>query len=101
MADDRLLAAIRRFWSETEVRGAYAAIFAAYHGRLESVTVIIGKATEGDSATGQVVVRDEDYLRWMDALEDRLREFEAEGRNEGPLLQGVEHSNFGGRYARS
>ena len=98
MADERLLAPIRRFWSPDEVAAAYQAIFSAYNARLEKVTVIISKATEGDSATGQVVIAGEDYLRWMDALEARMQELEAAASGDGPTLQNTDHANFGSRY---
>lgn len=98
MADERLLAPIRRFWNKLEVRDAYQAIFAAYTARLEKVTVIISKATEGDSATGQVVIAGEDYLRWMDALETRMLELDAEEAGESTTLHNTDHANFGSRY---
>lgn len=101
MADERLLAPIRRFWTPSQCSAAYEQIFAAYHGRLAEVTVIIGKQTAEDGATAQVVVRDEDYLRWMEALEIRLQELEAADAGQGEKLVGTEHVNFGARFARS
>lgn len=99
MADERLLAPIRRFWSQTEVTDAYAAIFQAYHGRVDTVTIIISKSSESDSATGQIVISNEDYLRWMDALETRLVELEAADAGVTTTLEGTGHVNFGNRYA--
>jgi hypothetical protein len=99
MADERLLAPIRRFWTRNEVEIAYSAIFSAYHGRLENVTVIISKSSEGDSATGQLVIANEDYLRWMDALETRMQEIEAADEGVTATLEGTGHVNFGNRYA--
>lgn len=98
MADERLLAPIRRFWTREQVDTAYEAIFTAYHGRLESVTVIVGKSTEGDSASGQIVVSAKDYLEWMDALEARLQELENADDDVTAELQGTLHTNFGSRY---
>lgn len=98
MADERLLAPIRRYWTREQVDTAYEAIFTAYHGRLESVTVIVGKATDGDSATGQIVVNAKDYLEWMDALEARLQELENADADITAELSGTLHSNFGNRY---
>ncbi len=99
MADERLLAPIRRFWSSSQVRSAYQSIFAAYHARLESVTVIISKSSEGDSASGQLVIANEDYLRWMDALETRLLEVDDAACGITSSLEGTGHVNSGNRYA--
>lgn len=102
MADERLLAPIRRFFADKDaVMSAYQAIFEAYSARLSKVTVIVQKSNEGESASGQVVVNGEDYLRWMEALEARLKEIEAEAGGEGPLLEGTEHVDFSRRYVRS
>lgn len=98
MPDERLLAPIRRFWTQSQVETAYQAIFAAFNSRLENVTVIIGKGTDGDNASAQVVVSGEDYLRWMDALETRLAELENLADGVTASLEGTEHVNFGNRY---
>ncbi len=98
MPDERLLAPIRRFWTSEQVETAYQTIFAAYNSRLENVTVIIGKGTEGDSASAQVVVNGEDYLRWMDALESRLQELENTDAGITAELQNTGHANFGNRF---
>jgi putative heme degradation protein len=79
MIDDTLRAAITRFWTTQKVTDTYAAILEAYSARLSQVTVIIGKATEGDSASGQIVISREDYREWMDTLEARLGEIENGG----------------------
>lgn len=78
MIDGVLLDAVREFWDASQVRSAYEKIFCAYHQRISDVTVIVGKATEGDSASGQVVVRSEDYREWMATLQARMTEL-AEG----------------------
>jgi len=100
MADERLLAPIRRFWSKEEVETAYQKIFQAYSARLDSVTVIVGKSSESESAQGQVVVGSDDYLKWMDALETRLQEIDADAEGVGPVLE-TEHVNFGARFTRT
>jgi hypothetical protein len=100
MADERLLAPIRRFWSQSEVEEAYAKIFAAYGARLDSVTVIVGKSSEAESAQGQVVIEGSDYLVWMEALEFRLSELESSDTGVGPVVA-TEHVNFGRRYTRT
>ena len=100
MADARLLAAIRRFWSEEQVTAAYQRIFEAYSSRLDSVVVIVGKASESESAQSQVVVQREDYLQWMEALEARLTEFQ-DAAESLPPASPTEHCNFGARFTRT
>jgi hypothetical protein len=100
MVDERLLAPIRRFWTQEQVDEAYQRIFAAYSARLDEVTVIVGKGSESENAQAQVVISAADYLQWMDALETRLQEFEAENDGLGPLAT-PEHVNFRNRYTRS
>jgi len=98
MADERILAPIRRFWTEEQLDTAYQAIFTAYHGRIAEVTVIIGKATEGDSASAQVVIQAGDYEKWLDACEARKLEFEATTAGVTAALTTTSHVDFGSRY---
>lgn len=100
MVDERLLAAIRRFWTEWEVQEAYAKIFRAYSARLDSVTVIVGKSSESESAQGQVVISGTDYLEWMAALEHRLQE-QTDAADGVSASSDTEHVNFGRRYTRT
>lgn len=100
MVDERLIAPIRRFWTQEEVTTAYQRIFSAYSARLDSVTVIIGKSSESESAQAQVVISKDDYLQWMDALELRLTEYEAAASDLGPISE-TEHINFASRYTRT
>lgn len=74
MIDGVLYDAIREFWSEAQIRAAYETIFQAYHARLTDVTVIVGKSTEGDSASGQVVIARDDYREWMATLNSALQD---------------------------
>lgn len=76
MADIRHLAAMRRFMTPEEIKAAYQAIFQAWMQRLDEVTIITGKSTEGESAQAQVVVDAEHYAEAMDALEVILNEIE-------------------------
>ena len=99
MVDERLLAAIRRFWTQLQVEEAYQKIFAAYSARLDSVTVIVGKSSEAESAQAQVVINGSDYLEWMAALEMRLQEMADAASGTGPLVA-TEHVNFGNRRTR-
>lgn len=101
MLDERLMAPIRRWWSRDQVEAAYQAIFAAYSDRLTKKVVITSKSNEGESSTGQLVVVAADYLDWMEALEARLTEMDAEIAGTGPLLEGTEHVDFSRRYART
>ncbi len=96
-ADERLLAPLRRFWTPVQITSAYQAIFTAYHSRLEKVTVIIQKTTEGDGASGQVVINREDYLQWMEACETRLKELENTAAGITGELTQTTHANFSAR----
>jgi hypothetical protein len=101
MLDERLMAPIRRWWTRAEVETAYQRIFAAYSDRLTKKVVIVSKSNEGESAQSQLVVEKADYLDWMESLEARLSEFDADAAGEGPLLEGTEHVDFSRRYART
>lgn len=98
MADERILAPIRRFWNEAQLDTAYEAIFAAYHGRIAEVTVIVGKSTEGDSATGQIVIQSGDYEKWLDSCEARKLEYEAAAAGAVAVSTHTSHADFGQRY---
>jgi hypothetical protein len=98
MPDERILAPIRRFWSDAQVEAHYQTIFAAYHSRLAEVTVIIGKGTEGDSAQAQVIISAADYEKWMEALEARMQEIENADAGITAELTHTGHVNFGNRY---
>jgi hypothetical protein len=97
MVDERLLAPIRRFWTEEEITAAYQKIFAAYGARLDSVTVIVGKSSESESAQAQVVIAGTDYLQWMDALESRLIELENTAAGITGELSATTHTDFSRR----
>lgn len=90
MADTRMINAMKRFSSIEQVEENYQAIFNAYSQRLSDVTVITGKSTEGESAQAQVVVNREDFLEWMEACEEILKEDEGTA-TEGPVH--VSHLN--------
>lgn len=98
MPDERILAPIRRFWTDLEVRTAYQAIFQAYHGRIAEVTVIIGKSAEGDSASAQVVISSADYEKWLEACEARMTELENACSGITAELTQTGHVNFGNRF---
>ena len=92
MADQRLIAGMKRFLTTEQIRSNYEAIFNAYFQRLSEVTVITGKSTEGESAQAQVVVNREDYLEYMEALEQILTEIE------GTATAGPVHVSHMNRY---
>lgn len=98
MPDDVLLKAVRRFWTTEQVTSAYETILTAYQSRLDKVTVITGKATEGDSANAQVVIGREDYRQWMEVLEARLEEIAADEAGTGTTHTGTEHVIHSNRY---
>jgi hypothetical protein len=98
MADERLLRYVRRFWDEETVTTVYERLGTAHLQMLEDITVIINKSTEGENAGAQVVIRGEDFLKYMDVLEARLREYEAEAaETEGPP-EGSTTLDFSHRY---
>ena len=98
MIDDILLSAIKRFWNAEKVETTYSTILDAYLNRLEKVTVIVSKATEGDSASAQVIVSAQDYREWMETLEARLAELEAEAAGTGSTHPGTEHVIHSNRF---
>ena len=98
MLDDVLLKAIRRFWDAQKVETTYASILDAYLNRIEKITVIVGKATEGDSASGQVVIQQQDYREWMETLEARLEELNAAATGTGTTHPNVEHVIHSNRF---
>ena len=100
MVDERLLAPIRRFWTQEQVETAYQKIFDAYSTRLDEVTVIVGKGSESENAQAQVVITSSDYLQWMDALETRLQEIDDAAADLAPVST-PEHVNFNARYTRT
>jgi len=98
MADERRLRAIRRFWDEATVTEVYERLLQADLAMLEDITVIINKSTEGENAGAQVVIRREEFPQYMDVLEARLREYEAEAaETEGPP-EGSTTLDFSHRY---
>lgn len=101
MTSDVLLAAIRIEYTDAQVAEAHSAIFAAWRGRIDKVTIIVGKGNESSSASGQVVVNAADYEMWLAALQQRLREIASAGDSTGTLHEGTEHVSFDKRYIRT
>ena len=96
MADERILKAMTRFMTVEEMTTAYQAIFTAYSGRLEDVTVITGKSSDGESAQAQIVVTREDYLQWMECLEELIAADETESGSNPP--GGMVHVSHAQRF---
>lgn len=86
--------------TKEQIEAAYLKIWEANLGQLDSVTVIVGKSSESESAQGQVIVSRQDYLETMAAMEARLQELETAAAGEGPLAPS-EHVNFGSRFTRT
>ena len=98
MADERILSAIRRFWTTREtVLEKYLELFNADWSKVKKMTLIVGKATEGESANAQVVVTAEERLAWIDALETRLQEMDAEAAGHRGLVPGSTSVDFSQR----
>jgi len=95
MADQIILAAMKRFMTAEQAEAAYQTIFTAYSQRLADVTVMTGKSTEGESAQAQVVVNKEDYKEWMECLEEILQE------EDGTVTSGPVHTSFLNRFTET
>jgi len=102
MADERILAAIRRFFESKEaVLAAYQAVWQAWSAGFSNPVTITGKSSGEDSANGELVVRPDQFVTYMDALEARMKEYEAEEAGEGATLENVRHTDFGCRFVRT
>lgn len=86
--------------AKEQIEEVYQKIWEANLGQLDSVTVIVGKSSESESAQGQVIVTRGDYLETMAAMEARLQELEAAAGGVGPVSD-TEHVNFGARFTRT
>jgi hypothetical protein len=100
-ADERLIAAMRRFWTKQQVEDAYQQLFTADFSKVKKLTVIVSKSAEGDGASAQVVVTAEDRLTWLDAFEARLQELEAEESGKPSLIPGATMIDFSSRYTET
>lgn len=98
MADPVLVSALVELKTKDEIQSIRSTVLEAYLGRIENVTVIIGKSSESDSATGQVVVSRDDYREWLAATEEAISRKDAAEAGEGVLLEGASHVNFSKRF---
>lgn len=101
--DERLIAAIRRFWTEDEVSAAYAAVLTAYASVTAKTVEIVGTTFDGQNASAAIILDREAMAVWMDVLEARMKEFESEsfsgsGAAVPDLITGSPVTNFSNRY---
>jgi hypothetical protein len=97
--DERLLAAVRRFWTEQQVSDAYEAVLAAYASSAIKSVEIIGNTFDGQGAQGAIVLDREGMILWMDILEARMKELESEDSGDTPaLITGSPITDFSQRY---
>lgn len=98
MADERILSGIRRFWSRAQVEAAYQAVLSAYANAATLDVVIVGTSFDGQSANGQVVLDRAAMPGWMDVLEARLQEVEAEAAGIPAMVSGSPFTDFSNRH---
>lgn len=98
MADPVLVSALVELKTKAEIQAIRTTVLEGYLHRIENVTVIIGKSSESDSATGQVVVSRDDYREWLAATEEAIAQKDATEAGEGVLLQGASHVDFSKRF---
>jgi hypothetical protein len=101
MADERLLAPIRRFWNKETVLEAYRKIFEAVQGHFDNPVTITGKSSGEDSANGEITVRPEQFLAYLEVLEARMLEYDAAEAGEEVTQKGNSHADFSYRHVRT
>jgi len=95
--DDRLLTAIRRFWTVHQVEAAYQAVLTAYASVAVKEVTIIGNTFDGQGANAAIVLDREGMVTWMDVLEARLSELEDQAAGLPDLITGSPVTNFSTR----
>jgi hypothetical protein len=98
--DERLLAAVRRLWTDEQVGTAYTAVLTAYASAATKEVTIIGNTFDGQNANAAIILDREGMLTWMDVLEARMREIEAAAADPAltELITGSPITNFSTRY---
>ena len=98
--DERLLAAVRRLWTEEQVETAYTAVLTAYANAAVKEVTIIGTTYDGQNTTGGIVLDREGMVVWMDVLEARMKELESSSGSGDAvdLITGSPVTNFSNRY---
>ena len=93
-ADPRFVAALQRFYTQTEIETAYQTAMAAYISRQTEVT-IESFSGEGGTSTGRLIG---DPAEIMDACEQVLSSLSADAADAGTLVPGTTHVDFSKRY---
>lgn len=94
MADERILAGVRRWWTTYQVETAYQAVLAAYSSTMAKEVVIIGSDFDGQNSSGQYVLDREAMAKWLDILEARMQEIDEQASGESQLIQGSPSTDF-------
>ncbi len=76
MDDERLMAAVRRFYTREEVESTYEQVFRAYADATCESVAITAMNFDGQGGNGQYVLDREAMRSWMGVLEARLQEME-------------------------
>jgi hypothetical protein len=97
--DERLLAAVRRLWTDEQVETAYTAVLTAYANAATKEVTITGNTFDGQNANAAIILDREGMLVWMDVLEARMKEIEAAGEDPAlpELIAGSPVTNFSTR----
>jgi len=97
--DERLLAAVRRFWTDSDVEDAYQAVLTAYANAAVKEVVITGHTFDGQNANATIVLDREGMAAWMDVLEARMAELAAQMADPTApeLITGSPVTNFSNR----
>jgi hypothetical protein len=101
MADETILAPIRRFWNQARVTAAYQELWEACQSQALDQTIIIGKSSGEDSANAQLVITPQMRDRYLEAFETRLKEYEAEAAEVEPVMEHNRHTDFSHRHVRT
>lgn len=98
--DERLLAAVRRLWTEEQVETAYTAVLTAYANAAVKEVTIIGTTFDGQNTEGGIVLDREGMVVWMDVLEARMKGMETSSGSDVAvdLITGSPVTNFSNRY---
>jgi hypothetical protein len=94
VADERILAGVRRFWTQEAVETAYQAVLTAYSNTVAKEVVIIGSDFDGQNSSAQYVLDREGMAKWLDILESRLQEIEEAASGDATLVTGSPSADF-------
>jgi hypothetical protein len=94
VADERILAGVRRFWTREAVDAAYQKVLSAYANTVAKEVVIIGSDFDGQNSSAQYVLDREAMAKWLDVLEARLQEIEEAASGEAATVSGSPSTDF-------